>query len=1655
MVTVISRLYLIGILLVNITLFWATAVTTAEEEWILQRTVPYDIDVFRDVAFLDDGQTGWLVGFIQYSRIHTGSALLKTCNGGETWTEHETGINTIIEAICFPEERTGWIVGNRGTIAKSTDAGNTWTPQESGTEFRLRDVYFLDINRGWAVGDNSILFTSNGGSLWQGAGTRYTTQFNAITFPTEQHGWIVGNGGIIYQTVDGGSTWTVSASPSSQDLTGIFFHDEQTGWIVGKNGTVLSTVNAGTTWIPLTSGTAYGLHDLSFTDENLGWAVGSMGTMLSTDDGGLSWTPVNVPTSTTLYAVHMTSSGTGWICGAGGVCLETQDSGASWHYELDGPNAHLMDVFFADAKYGWACGWNGTVLHTTDGGQQWNARRCGLDALLIGVDFIDRQKGFMVTFEGDILRTVDGGSSWSTIQAPAGTFRSMDLIDPDHIWIAGEHSSLGAIFQVQADGSGYDIVVQVSIGGPLHDIQFANASCGWAVGTRGTILHTSDSGENWNVQDSGIEAELSHIYANNCSSAWVTGNFSGLLRTTNGGQEWRYIDLPPDYTYGPLSFPTPQDGWVVGRSTGNGAVLIVTTTDGGNTWNTVPMPLEDGFFAMDFVSGQEGWTVGEKGNIWYYTNLPLYSISGQVLYCENSKPIQGVTVSLSGSTTDTVETDEEGAFRFSDLRQGRNFCLESHKNDALQHVITSFDASLILSSLLGRYSFDACDSLAADVTGNTNITSFDASNILRYVVGHDVEDLTGSWTFLPQMYCITNLQSDRSDVNMSGVLYGDVSQNWPGLREPGSPEIIAQLPPTGAAAGTEFTSLLFASPITFSCLDSLGILSYQAQIEYDPSLLRVIAVTDTGLITETWGSNLFFSIDHVNGCLRFAKAGTFPLPWCGPSSASLAGIHFQVNPQAASGSTSPLMITSMIFNEGTPWAETRNGSFEVLKHTISGTVSYCSTNVAVPEVFLSLSGDTSYTISTNVEGWYSFNSLNYGEDYCITSLSKTIVPNRVVTSYDAALILRYLAGSYTPGQCAMLASDVNRDGTIDEDDAHRISLFAVGDRPAGRTGIWSFDPPNLCYDPLPADQRNQNYRAFIYGDVSSNYPGHIEPSESPWILVRIPDESVDPGATIGLNIIIDTLSTTSFDSLNIYACDFQLRYDPSILTALLVSTEGLVSELWGSIESTIDTETGIIKIGMASAAPFEHRTITDLPFAKVDFFVHREAPLGTVSPINIQEAIFNEGSPKAYMTGGSISITGKKITGTVRYCDSQQLVEGVTLQIFSLTTEETTTDVHGEFAFSNLPIGQQYCVLPLHGYELESHQRVISSLDAALIFRHVVNSIPFSSCDSTAADVSGDGNITAFDASTILRYVASFEIDSTFLPVSQIGTWSFEPEHHCFEHLVHNESADYTAIVYGDVSQNWPGLSQPKTTHRPELSIDQAKRTPRARNRHLLPLRVNTPSGIIAADIELSYDPNELSAVGASTTPSTKEWKIIYQTDRYGKMKIAMAGPREPTQPGTFVEIEFEADQSVNQDTPCFVDVSVLFNEGQIPAPPTIRHSFKPWPSVPSAFALSQNYPNPFNPKTDIRYQITDERSQVHVTLKIFNTLGQEVRVLIDEPQGPGYYTMTWDGTDTSDRPVASGIYFYRLSIRDDLSQNDSYGPSSVFSETKRMVLLK
>lgn len=85
--------------------------------------------------------------------------------------------------------------------------------------------------------------------------------------------------------------------------------------------------------------------------------------------------------------------------------------------------------------------------------------------------------------------------------------------------------------------------------------------------------------------------------------------------------------------------------------------------------------------------------------------------------------------------------------------------------------------------------------------------------------------------------------------------------------------------------------------------------------------------------------------------------------------------------------------------------------------------------------------------------------------------------------------------------------------------------------------------------------------------------------------------------------------------------------------------------------------------------------------------------------------------------------------------------------------------------------------------------------------------------------------------------------------------------------------------------------------------------------------------------------------------------------------------------------------------------------------------------NIPKSFVLHQNFPNPFNSTTIISFSIPEDFAYSNVELNIYNIHGQVVKKLLKESLPARTYFSRWDGTDDRNKPVASGVYFYRLVV--------------------------
>jgi hypothetical protein len=92
-----------------------------------------------------------------------------------------------------------------------------------------------------------------------------------------------------------------------------------------------------------------------------------------------------------------------------------------------------------------------------------------------------------------------------------------------------------------------------------------------------------------------------------------------------------------------------------------------------------------------------------------------------------------------------------------------------------------------------------------------------------------------------------------------------------------------------------------------------------------------------------------------------------------------------------------------------------------------------------------------------------------------------------------------------------------------------------------------------------------------------------------------------------------------------------------------------------------------------------------------------------------------------------------------------------------------------------------------------------------------------------------------------------------------------------------------------------------------------------------------------------------------------------------------------------------------------------------------------------TSYEFEPNYPNPFNPVTTFRFALPQA---AHVTLEVYNIIGQKVTTLADREYPPGRHTVDWDSRTADGQEIASGVYFARITAGD-------------YTATQKMVVVK
>ena len=210
-----------------------------------------------------------------------GGALLKTINGGASWTRLGVGTPAADQyywSIFAIDAANVIAVGNAGKIFRTTNSGATWGEMSSGTFNNLTGVYFANGAIGWAVGGGSLLKTINGGTNWYPMPSGSSNFWWTADAVTQDLVWL--SGGTISKSTDGALSSTAQYSTPGVTFRGIDMIDANNGWAVGNSGYIRKTVNGGTAWTEETSPTTVILRDVACPSAGLCFAVGDDGVII-------------------------------------------------------------------------------------------------------------------------------------------------------------------------------------------------------------------------------------------------------------------------------------------------------------------------------------------------------------------------------------------------------------------------------------------------------------------------------------------------------------------------------------------------------------------------------------------------------------------------------------------------------------------------------------------------------------------------------------------------------------------------------------------------------------------------------------------------------------------------------------------------------------------------------------------------------------------------------------------------------------------------------------------------------------------------------------------------------------------------------------------------------------------------------------------------------------------------------------------------------------------------------------------------------------------------------------------------------------------------------------------------------------------------------
>ena len=436
--------------------------------------------------------------------------------------------------------------------------------------------------------------------------------FMSVKFVNETTGFVVGDESIVLKTTDSGNSWVRKDVGYYSYLVDVEFTNENTGWILDfYYGRIFKTTDSGDSWFVITDLEDYYYWDIFFINNNVGWVAGYE-NISKTTDGGFSWTQQFWNEGYDINKLFFLNDQNGWALARDlftnpTIILRTTDGGY-WEEYPQSNIPDLQSIFFTSSSNGFAAGTDGLlsgndgyIWKTTDGGITWSNNFIG--NYFYDINFVDAQNGY--TIGVDILKTTNGGINWNNVLPNAG-MTSISLIGQNYGWAVGAGSILkttnaGQDWIVLSDGDYYH----------LNSIDFANRNNGMAVGYGGKIIRTTNGGENWNLSTYLPSSfEFYSVSYPDSENAWTSGHYGAIYHSSDGGNNWTLQNSGVSIPLRSIYFINADTGWVAGN-TG----IMLKTTNGGQNWFQLNTGTTGWLNTIFFLNGNYGWAGGSYSTL--------------------------------------------------------------------------------------------------------------------------------------------------------------------------------------------------------------------------------------------------------------------------------------------------------------------------------------------------------------------------------------------------------------------------------------------------------------------------------------------------------------------------------------------------------------------------------------------------------------------------------------------------------------------------------------------------------------------------------------------------------------------------------------------------------------------------------------------------------------------------------------------------------------------------------------------------------------------------------------------------------------------------------------------------------------------------------